>query len=172
MRKHTYGGVLECLWCGFHNITTNHTKALYHVTKVKILGVNVSLYVANIPYSWLTRYRSILKTNRGKNSSKIALKNKSFKISTNFRRPAARSCLRRSIKSILIHPRSLPPSPCSVPVPHFKLIVRKNPIPSTRPWRLCEAFFLSWWQRRNLLEQRGGCGHGHCKLVSCRVHSI
>ena len=51
MRKHTNGGGWECLWCGFHNITTNHTKALYHVTKVKILGVNVSLYVANIPYS-------------------------------------------------------------------------------------------------------------------------
>ena len=56
MRKHTYGGVLECLWCGFHNITANHTRAISHVAKVKLLIVNVSLYVSKIPDYLLARY--------------------------------------------------------------------------------------------------------------------
>ena len=51
MRKHTDGGGWECLWCGFNTITANHTKALSHVAKVKLLGVNVFLCVAKIPDS-------------------------------------------------------------------------------------------------------------------------
>ena len=51
MRKHANGGGWECLWRGFHKITDNHTKDIYHVAKVKIIGVNVYLCVANIPDS-------------------------------------------------------------------------------------------------------------------------
>ena len=50
MRKHTNGGGWECLWCVLHNITNNHTKYLYYVAKVKLLGVKVSLCVGKIPY--------------------------------------------------------------------------------------------------------------------------
>ena len=51
MRKHTDGGDWECLWCGFNTMPTNHTKALSQVAKVKLLGVNVSLFAAKIPDS-------------------------------------------------------------------------------------------------------------------------
>ena len=51
MRKHTDGGGWYYLWCGFNMIMANHTKALSHVAKVKLLGANVSLCVAKIPYS-------------------------------------------------------------------------------------------------------------------------
>ena len=60
MRKHTNGGGWECLWCGFRKITDNHTKSLSRVVKVKLIGVNVSLCVANIPDSLPARYQAVL----------------------------------------------------------------------------------------------------------------
>ena len=56
MRKHTKGGGWDCLWCGFHKITSNHKSSLSRVAKFKILESNVSLCVAKIPYSRLARY--------------------------------------------------------------------------------------------------------------------
>ena len=70
MRKHTNGGGWECIWCGFNTVTANRTKALSCVAKVKLLGVNVSMCVAKIPYSQLARYQALLKKNWGKNSSR------------------------------------------------------------------------------------------------------
>ena len=69
MRKHTNGGVWECMWYVFHKITANHTKALSRVANVKLLGVKVSLCVANIPDSQPSIYRSLLE-NKLKNSAK------------------------------------------------------------------------------------------------------
>ena len=60
MRKHTNGGGWECLWCGFCKITDNHTKSLSRVVKVKLIGVNVSICVANIPDSLPARYQAVL----------------------------------------------------------------------------------------------------------------
>ena len=60
MRKHNNGGGWECLWCGFCKITDNHTKSLSRVVKVKLIGVNVSICVANIPDSLPARYQAVL----------------------------------------------------------------------------------------------------------------
>ena len=70
IRKHTDDGGWEYLWCGFHKVTDNHTKHLSHVAKVNLLGVNVSLCLAKIPYFWLEIYNALLNKNRGKNSAK------------------------------------------------------------------------------------------------------
>ena len=56
MRKHTDGGGWELLKCGFHNVTASHTKAISQVAKFKLIGVNIYLCVAKIPYSILARY--------------------------------------------------------------------------------------------------------------------
>ena len=69
-------------------ITDNHTKAIYHVAKVKLLGVNVYLCVAKIPYSRLARYKSLLNIIGARTMQKCAPKNKSIKTSTKCRRPA------------------------------------------------------------------------------------
>ena len=76
MRKHNDGGGWDRLWSVFNTITANHTKALSHVAKVQLLGVNVSLCVAKIPYYRLARYQAILNKNWGSNSAKIPPKNK------------------------------------------------------------------------------------------------
>ena len=70
MSNHTNVGIWECLWCRFHKVSDNHTKALSHVSKVKLLGVNVSLCVAKIPYSRFAIYQALLNKNWGKNSTK------------------------------------------------------------------------------------------------------
>ena len=48
-RKHTDGGCWGCIWCVFNTIADNHTKALSRVSKLKLLGVNFSLFVDMIP---------------------------------------------------------------------------------------------------------------------------
>ena len=69
MRKYTDGVVWDYLWCGFHKIADNKTKDISRVDKVRIIGINVSLCVANIPDSLLARYQYLLKK-RGKNPAR------------------------------------------------------------------------------------------------------
>ena len=57
---------------------------------------------------------------------KSAPKNKSFKISMNCMIPESMSCLRRSLEILLLRQQYLTPSPCSVPITHSKLLLRKK----------------------------------------------
>ena len=60
----------KCRWCDEIKQTVNHSKALCHVAKTRILGVNVSLCKAVIPPKRLNRYRALLNSKKDKASAR------------------------------------------------------------------------------------------------------
>ena len=133
MRKHTDGDGWECLWCGFNIITANHTKALSRVTKVKIIVFKIYLCVAMILNYRLARHQALQNKTRVKNSANKRTQEQVNQDINELQETSSKVLSAKKYQSILLHPGSFPPSPCSFTITHFKLFFWKNPRLSTRP---------------------------------------
>ena len=60
----------KCCWCKEFKSSVNASKALCHVAKMHLLGVNVSLCRAAIPAKRLERYRAFLQNKQDKSSAR------------------------------------------------------------------------------------------------------